>query len=257
MTPAHPLPPPPALERDWALFLDVDGSLIDFADRPEAVTMPTGLLDTLDRLHRSLDGALALVSGRPLAQIDALFAPLHLPAVGLHGLEHRDHQTDPDPSAVELPLLARIRDAASAVAGAFPGAWVEDKGRTLALHWRNAPAAETALSVFARDALDALPGYRLQPGHDVLELRPDGHDKGSAIAHLLTTTPFAGRRPVFAGDDLTDEYGFVTVNARSGLSILIGQRQPSHARATLADPAALRGWLQRSAMRLSTNEVTA
>lgn len=257
MTPAPALPPPPALERHSALFLDVDGSLIDFADHPQAVTMPPGLLDTLDRLHRLLGGALALVSGRPLAQLDALFAPLHLPAVGLHGLEHRDHRTDPDPPAVELPLLARIRDAASAVATAFPGAWVEDKGKTLALHWRNAPAAEIALTMFARDALDDLPGYRLQSGDHVIELRPDGHDKGSAIAHLLTTTPFAGRSPVFAGDDLTDEYGFVTVNARSGVSILIGRRQPSHARAMLPDPAALRDWLQQSATHLSAHEAAA
>lgn len=256
MTSSHRLPPPPALERDWALFLDVDGCLIDFADRPEAVAMPSGLLDTLDRLHRLLDGALALVSGRPLAQIDALFAPLHLPAVGLHGLEHRDHQADPDPPAADLPLLARIRHAARAIAEPFPGAWIEDKGTTLALHWRSAPDAEPALTRFARDAIADLPGYRLQPGNQVLELRPDGHDKGSAIAHLMATSPFAGRRPVFAGDDLTDEYGFATVNAQGGVSILIGERQPSAAVAMLASPAALRQWLHQSMSRLSS-EATA
>src|SRR5688572_22770139 len=240
----QPLPLPPAVAPDWALFLDVDGTLLDFADDPGDVHVEPGLIDTLAVLHGRLDGALALVSGRRLMQLDALFEPLQLPAVGLHGLERRDdghldiHKRSP---ALDVVLAA-----AHALAAKYPGALAEDKGTAIALHWRGAAAAEEPLHEFATSALIDLPGYHLQPGNRVIELRPDGANKGAAVLSLLALPPFHGRRPVFVGDDLTDEHGFAAVGSHGGFGILVGSRQPSVARYGLHDPAAVRAWLDDS-----------
>ncbi len=248
--PPPSLPPPPPPDARWALFLDVDGCLLDFAATPDGVSVPPALRDTLTACADALGGALALVSGRTLETLDALFAPLVLPAGGLHGLERRHGDT----SAVgprRPPALAAVSRAADALAECHPGSIVEDKGATLALHWRSAAAgAEDALQAFALEALRQLPGYRMQHGKHVVELRPggDGHggahaDKGSAIAAFLDEPPFSGRVPVFAGDDLTDEHGFAVVNARGGISILVGERPGSAARHGLRDPSDVRAWL--------------
>lgn len=236
------LPGPPPIGDDWALFLDVDGTLLGFADRPGQVHVPRALPGVLAALAARLDGALALVSGRPVAQLDALFAPLRLPAAGLHGLELRTaHDTRPAPPP-PAALDALLRRAAQ-VAAAHPGALVEDKGATLALHWRGNPAAEPSLRKLARDAVGHLPGYRLQAGDHVLELRPEGADKGAAIATMLEHPPFRGRRPVFVGDDHTDEHGFEQVVARGGLAVLVGDRSPSVAGHRLAGPQHVHRWL--------------
>jgi trehalose 6-phosphate phosphatase len=237
---------PPSPADDWALFLDVDGCLVDFADAPDAVRLPRRLPALLQRLAHRLDGAVALVSGRPLAGLDRLFAPLRMPAAGLHGLELRNGaQLRPTP---ETPAaLAGIRDEALALALAYPGAIVEDKGPALGLHWRAAPAARDALRALAEAALPRLPGYRLQHGDSVVELRPADGDKGRAIAALLETLPFRGRVPVFAGDDITDESGFAVVNAHDGISVLVGAREPSAAHYGLRSPNAVRRWLAAGA----------
>ena len=240
-----PRPRPPAPADDWALFLDVDGCLLDFADAPDAVTVPAVLHATLPRLSQRLQGALALVSGRALVGIDELFAPLRLPAAGLHGLERRSTVADLAPPPVPAALAA-IHDEARQVAAAWPGTLVEDKGSSLGLHWRAEPRAAAALRAFAEAALPRLPGYRLQHGDHVVELRPSAGDKGEAILALLEETPFRGRKPVFVGDDLTDESGFAVVNAHRGLSVLVGQREPSAAHYGLHDPAAVRAWLASS-----------
>jgi trehalose 6-phosphate phosphatase len=237
-----PRPRPPAPADDWALFLDVDGCLLDFADAPDAVTVPTTLHATLQRLSQRLHGALALVSGRALRRIDELFAPLRLPAAGLHGLERRSTVARLSPPPVPSALAA-IHDEARQVAAAWPGTLVEDKGSALGLHWRAEPRAAAALRAFAEAALPRLPGYRLQHGDHVIELRPSSGDKGEAILALLEEAPFRGRKPVFVGDDLTDESGFAVINAHGGLSVLVGQREPSAAHYALRDPAAVRAWL--------------
>lgn len=247
------LPAPPPVQAHWALFLDVDGCLLDFADRPEDVDVPAGLADALSRLARGLDGALAFVSGRRIEQLDALFAPLRIPAAGLHGLELREHADRvhvPDAAPEEL---RRVREAAEQVAQAHPGARVEDKDIALALHWRAAPAARSALEALAAAALVHLPGYRLQHGNCVVELRPAHGDKGSAVRRLMELAPFAGRVPVYAGDDLTDEDGFSAANHLGGLSVRVGDRQPSLATHTLADTAALRRWIAEGAARLGAD----
>ena len=233
-----PRPRPPAVADDWALFLDVDGCLLDFAAAPDAVVVPESLPRLLDDLVQRLDGALALVSGRALVDIDRLFAPLEVPAVGLHGLQRRGAAAVTPP-----PALAAILAEAAPVVAAYPGALVEDKGVAMALHWRTAPSAAAALRSFAEAAVPRLPGYRLQHGNQVVELRPADGDKGAAIRALLDEPPFRGRVPVFAGDDLTDESGFAVVNARGGLSVLVGGREPSAAHYALHDPAAVRAWL--------------
>ena len=238
--PIRPRPPAPA--DDWALFLDVDGCLLEFADTPDAVTVPESLPATLAALAQRLTGAIALVSGRSLASIDRLFAPLQLPASGLHGIEHRSAaRRIPAPPAPAA--LGTIRSEARQIASAFPGAFVEDKGPALGLHWRAAPQAANALRAFAEVALPRLPGYCLQHGDQVVELRPAASDKGSAILMMLEEAPFRGRVPVFVGDDLTDESGFAVVNAHGGLSVLVGEREPSAAHFGLRDPGAVHEWL--------------
>ncbi len=239
---------PPTPTDDWALFLDVDGCLLDFADAPDSVRLPQRLPALLARLSYRLGGAMALVSGRPLSGLDRLFAPMRMPAAGLHGLELRNGKClRPAPEAPAA--LADIRAEAIALAAGYPGAIVEDKGPALGLHWRGAPAARGALQGLAAAALPRLPGYRLQHGDSVVELRPADGDKGLAIAALLEQPPFRNRVPVFAGDDLTDESGFAVVNARHGVSVLVGAREPSAAHYALRSPHAVRRWLATGAGR--------
>lgn len=241
-----PRPPPPPIDGAHALFLDVDGTLLEFAPRPDEVHVPDALQQVLGELHRRLGGAVALVSGRPLELLDVLFHPLRLPAAGLHGLEIRnggDRRPAPGPS----PALATVLECARAFGAERPDTVVEDKGSTIGLHWRNAPEHEDDMRQFAEQALERLPGYRLQLGKQVAELRPNGADKGDAIATLCDEAPFRGRHPVFVGDDLTDEHGFDVVNGLGGTSVLVGDREPSAARYRLADTAAVLGWLQQGA----------
>lgn len=233
----------PALRTaDDALFLDVDGVLLSFSAAPDRVDVPQPLVARLDALHGLLDGALALVSGRRIETLDTLFAPLRLPSAGLHGLERRNagevQRIDVDASA-----LAGVRDAARDIVSRYPGAICEDKGVALALHWRAEPLAAADLQALAATAAMALPGFHLQPGDQVVELKPRGADKGSAIAAFMQEAPFAGKTPAFIGDDLTDEHGFDTVNQAGGASILVGTRTPSAARHALHDVAAVHRWL--------------
>lgn len=238
-------PQPPAIADDWALFLDVDGCLLDFAATPDGVVVPTSLSAMLAVLASRLQGALALISGRALDTLDDLFPALrNLPAAGLHGLERRGAGAFRQAAPSSPRALAAIHAEAEALASAWPGAVVERKGPNLALHWRAAPQAAAPLQALASAVLPRLPGYRLQAGDQVLELRPDaGADKGSAILAFLDEPPFRGRVPVFVGDDLTDEHGFGAVNARGGISILVGARKASAAHYGLRDPASLRAWL--------------
>lgn len=236
---------PPKAAGDWALFLDVDGCLLDFAAAPDAVRVPDGLVDAISGWARRLDGAVALVSGRSLDTLDALFPELReLPAAGLHGLERRNADGSRQSPPAPPHALEDVATEARHLADDYPGAIVETKGPNLALHWRQAPQAAQALRALACAALPRLPGYRLQAGDHVVELRPGGDvDKGSAILAFLAEPPFHGRVPVFLGDDLTDERGFAAVNARGGISVLVGDRTDSAARHALRDPAAVRAWL--------------
>lgn len=234
---------PPPIADGIALFLDVDGALVEFAPAPDGVVIDGSLLARLSHLHARLGGALALVSGRSIAVLDLLFSPLRLPCAGLHGLQRRHGEAVEHVEAVPDRALARVRDAALEIAAKYDGAIVEDKGVALAFHWRADPLAAADFEGLAATALMELHGYHLQHGDHVVELRPAGADKGSAIAAFMAEPPFAGRLPVFVGDDLTDEHGFEEVNLRNGVSILVGSRAQSAARHALHDVAAVHRWL--------------
>jgi trehalose 6-phosphate phosphatase len=229
---------PPASKRGYALFLDFDGTLADLAPHPDAVAIDADLGDVLARLAARLDGALAIVTGRPITVIDRHFAPHRFDVAGLHGAELRLRGTlreaTRDP---RLPLLAaRLRDRFALA----PGVIVEDKGGSVAVHWRLAPDAEPAVALALQDGLAWLgPGWRLLRGKAVLELLPAAASKGDAIRAFLQEPPFRGRRPVFAGDDVTDEDGFAFVQQAGGLAFRVGP-EPTLARRRISSPAALR-----------------
>lgn len=233
-----PAPPPPG--PDWAWFLDVDGTLIDIAPTPSAIHFPPDLPARLAKLAGRHGGALALVSGRALDNILQLVAPLVPPAAGLHGLERRDaggRVVRPGP----LPGLDAMRAELQAFAAAHPGVILEDKGLTLALHYRQAPALEADCRRAAQRA--APPGFAVAAGKMVFEIRPKGADKGGAVAAFMAEPPFAGRVPVFVGDDVTDEDGFVAANRLGGSSVLVGPERATQARWRLPDVAAAARWL--------------
>ncbi|MCL7713328.1 trehalose-phosphatase [Stenotrophomonas mori] len=238
------LRPPPALDSGCALFLDVDGTLVGFSAQPEDVRLPAAAGALVARVAARLDGALALVSGRPLDQLDRLFAPLRLPAAGLHGTQLRPRPGAEPQASTAASWLHDLHLRAMAFAYAHPGVRVEPKGQALALHWRNAPAAEAAVVAFAHAQLPHLPGVRLQPGNHVVELVSAGHDKGTAVAALMAAAPFSGRPPVFVGDDLTDEDGFAAAAQLGGYGILVGERHPSRAHYALPGVDAVYDWLQ-------------
>jgi trehalose 6-phosphate phosphatase len=245
--PHDPLPPPPLPDASarWAIFLDVDGTLLDFADDPLAVRPDAALLELLHALHRRLDGALALVSGRELTDVDRLFDSAHWAAAGLHGLQLRHADGERRDFAVAPAQQARMRDVAHTLAARFDGVQLEDKHAAIALHCRRAPAQLPALHEAAIAVMTHLPGYELQPGNLVLEFKPTGMDKGRAVLELLQHAPFVDRQPVYLGDDLTDEHAFASINSRHGLSVRIGTREPSLADFTLPGPAAAEAWLSR------------
>jgi trehalose 6-phosphate phosphatase len=237
--PAPPVPAPSAT----ALFLDVDGTLLDFADAPDRVRVDASLLASLEGVSRRLGGAVALLSGRPLAELDALFDWHGRPAAGLHGSELRgpDGRTA---LAGDAAAFTGVRRRAAARVAQAHGVILEDKQRALALHYRRAPAALDAAERIATELLaHAGGGYVLQRGDHVVELKPAGVDKGGALAALLREAPFAGRTPWVLGDDLTDEDAFVEANRRGGIGIIVGARRPTAATRALRDPPATRTWL--------------
>jgi trehalose 6-phosphate phosphatase len=240
---APALPPPPPLSDDCALFLDVDGTLLAFADHPGLVRVTPVLVDRLAQLADARGGAMALISGRGIETLDALFGPRRFAAAGLHGLQRR-RADEPAPPPEPPPVaLQAVKMLARTLLTRYPQAVLEDKGVAMALHWRAMPEAAADLQAFAMQALTRLPGYQLQPGDHVVELRPQNADKGAAIEAFLQEAPFQGRMPVFAGDDLTDEHGFEVVNAHGGTSILVGDRAGTRAGHRLRDIPAVFEWL--------------
>lgn len=236
----------PALTADarLALFLDVDGTLIEIAATPHAVVVPDDLKTLLRNLSDRLDGGLALISGRSIATLDSLFSPLRLAAAGIHGCERRAADGRLMRPAIDAQRFAAARDELARWSGAHPGSLLEDKGYALALHYRLAPALESAAFAEARRALQQLGGtHELQRGKFVFELRPAGYSKGTAIAAFMKEAPFRGRRALFIGDDVTDEDGFAVVNDLGGTSIRVGDVASTSARHRLADVATVHRWL--------------
>ncbi|MFZ2627369.1 MAG: trehalose-phosphatase [Rugosibacter sp.] len=235
---------PPQPQTDWAYFLDVDGTLVAFADSPDAIHVDDVLLGLITRLYRACGGALALISGRALADLDARLSGMRIPIAGQHGLELRDAQGhiqayQGTPSAALDGLKRRL----SILSSSHRGLLLEDKGLTLAIHYRHAPhlASYIHRQMYLWLAESGLP-LQLQKGRYVLELKPVIQDKGTAIAAFMQQMPFYGRLPVFIGDDITDEHGFKMVNRLGGHSIKVGKGQTC-ARWRLPDVAAVRRWL--------------
>jgi len=228
----------------WAVFLDVDGTLLDIARRPDAVAVSPQLRDALRLAYRLSSGAVALISGRTLSDLDRLFAPPQFPAAGQHGLERRDgrgHVTRLKDALDRIDLAARTLGAQ---ARTQRGILIEHKGLSLALHYRGAPESQEWAEYAMRALLIGLgPEFQLVEGKMVYELKPGGRDKGTAIADFMSETPFAGRLPVFIGDDATDEDGFAVVNSCAGHSVKVGSGA-SAARWHIADAPGVRRWIE-------------
>lgn len=228
----------PPLDRT-ALLLDVDGTLLDFAPTPLDVTVPEGLPATLAAVKRRLDGALGMISGRPVEQVAALFGDIPQAIAGEHGGAVR-HAPD---APVERPSLPAPPPAwlieAEALARTWPGALLEHKARGFVLHYRQAPGAEAAL----RDALSRLietdPAFLLMPAHMAWEVRPRGADKGSALLTVMGQAPFTGRLPVFVGDDATDRDAVRAAQNMGGIGLMVAE--------AFGDPSGVRSWLDRLA----------
>jgi trehalose 6-phosphate phosphatase len=234
-----------------ALFLDVDGTLLDFAERPELVAVPSGLVQSLARIERRLEGALALVSGRSIEELDELFTPLNLRASGVHGAQMRFDPREPfrgAPSVRELP--DRLWKELLHLLVEFPGTFAENKGFSFAVHYRRAPDVAPGL----RDALERLiasrswGGVEILDAHYAFELKSPNFDKGRAIALFMNGEPFRGRTPVFIGDDTTDEAGFAAVAERGGIGFSVGVRRRGVS-GVFVGPADVRDWLAGFAAR--------
>ncbi len=230
---------------DFALLLDVDGTILDIAPTPLDVHVPPPLLQTLTRVHERSGGAIALVSGRPIGELDSIFTPLRLPAVGGHGAEIRPQGAAGYRSravALDRELKRRLK----AIAAAFDGVGVEDKGYSVALHYR------LVLEERGFDVVDEVfrvckdypqDEFEILTGKAVIEVKSVGFNKGTAVRELMTHAPFAGRKPIFIGDDTTDEAAFAVMPEFNGLSISVGRKAPG-VDAKFQSPGDVRKWLE-------------
>jgi trehalose 6-phosphate phosphatase len=211
---------------ETAVLLDIDGTLLDLMPTPREVWVPPGLAKTLSRLYRRTGGALALVSGRSLNDIDLIFAPDQFPAVGGHGAEMRIEAEAEAVAAHAPPLDKELKRRLAAIAKLSPGILLEDKGYSLALHYRLAPHAEKAIyaavSLIRADLPDA--PIEVLPGKQVCEIKHSGFTKASGVRELMMHPPFKGRRPFFIGDDVTDESVFAIMPDLDGIAFSVGRR---------------------------------
>jgi trehalose 6-phosphate phosphatase len=236
---------PPAPRADWAYFFDIDGTLVDIAPTPWDVRLEQNLLELLLRLHAATGGAVALISGRSIADIDSLFHGRKLPVAGQHGIERRDSHGRVTRHRFPTAKLAGVRGQLGQIAARHPGLILEDKELSLALHYRQQPALGSYVHRLMRTVQAEIgPDYSVQLGKRIVELKPSGRDKGQAVQEFMAESPFKGRRPVFVGDDVTDEHGFKVVNSLGGFSIKVG-RGRSSARWRLAGVESVRAWLVR------------
>jgi trehalose 6-phosphate phosphatase len=229
---------------ECALLLDIDGTLLDFAPTPREVWVPPGLGKTLNRLLERTSGALALVSGRSLNDIDLIFAPAEFPAVGGHGAEMRLSGEGESVAAHAPPLDKDLKKRLAAIAQLSPGILLEDKGYSLALHYRLAPHAEKAIYEAVSLIRADLPSAPIEvlPGKLVCEIKHSGFTKATGVRELMTHEPFRGRRPVFIGDDVTDETVFAIMPDLGGQAFSVGRRAHGVA-GHFDEPRDVREWL--------------
>jgi trehalose 6-phosphate phosphatase len=243
----------PAPRISWAYFFDIDGTLVDIAPTPSEIHIAEDLHLLILRLYRATGGALALISGRSITNIDSIFGGAQLPVAGQHGLERRDAKGDISRHDAITDKLQLARERLDKAVGRHRGLMLEDKGLSLALHYRAAPS----LGSFAHRTMQTLAnefggGYTVQSGKRVVELKPSGRDKGVAVTEFMRERPFEGRTPVFLGDDVTDEHGFKVVNAMGGHSVKVGPGATA-AHWRLPDVRAVKAWLDQLAVSAQEN----
>ena len=226
-----------------ALFLDIDGTLVDFAATANAVVFPVTFFPVLQRLYDQLDGALAIVTGRSIESVDRLFreSTIRLPIAGLHGGEFRYMDGT---ERLDAPCASEEwRAQAKVIAETLPGVIYEEKRFGFGLHYRFAPTQGPAVWAAMEQLIEGHPGFHLLQASMAVEVRPNGVDKGLAIQRMMTHAPFKGRYPVFFGDDFTDEDGFKGIKELGGASVLVGSRRPSIASYCVDDTAKVRALL--------------
>jgi trehalose 6-phosphate phosphatase len=226
------------------LFLDVDGTLLDLAPTPEAVVVPGGLREALADAEQRLDGALALLSGRPIAELDRLFEPLRLSAGGVHGCEIRQSPDSQTAALQVAPLPETAWRELLRLLQPFHGTFAENKGAAFAVHYRSTAKAARGLADALQEFVGSLPDFGLElcSGHRVFEIKPAQCNKGTAMRAFMERKPFAGRRPVFVADDGMDRAGFATALQLDGLAFSVGAALPGVS-GTFAEPAAVRAWV--------------
>lgn len=234
---------PPLLQPDAALFLDFDGTLADFAQHPDGVTIDAGLPALLGELRVRLDGAVALVTGRTLAGLDAIAGLPQQAGAGLHGLELR-FQTGQTVSSANRNDASHIARVLRGRFGHDPRLIIEDKGAAVALHWRQAPERAEECIAAMKEAASS-PEFEILRGHAVVEARPRGTNKGAAVSALAGHGSFAGRRPVFVGDDVTDEDGFRAAALLGGYGVKVGPGETA-ARYRMSGVDEVHAWLAES-----------
>lgn len=229
-----------------ALFLDIDGTLLEHQAHPDAVTVDETLRGLIRDAYFKLDGALALVTGRSIAMADRLFLPLELPVAGLYGVEMRLKPGEPFSPSTESSALTSVIERLIARFKPIEGIYFERKGAILAIHTRAAPKHLDEVVAAAEEALPELENYRIIAGHAGLEIVPIDVAKATAIERFMSMAPFTGRKPVFIGDDTSDESGFEEVNKADGVSIRVKPNGSTAARETLPNVAAVHDWIRQN-----------
>ena len=243
----------PTVTAGTALFLDFDGTLAELAPTPDSVHVPSGLVTTIAALRQQLGGALAIVTGRRVEDVDRFLSPLLLPVAGEHGAEFR--LPDGTSPTIAPPPLGPALDVMERLAATHHGLLVERKPHSVALHYRHAPDLEGLCLAAVQGAVAQLDGVELLRGKCVFEVKSAHVDKGRAIAIFMQAMPFEGRMPIFVGDDVTDEAGFAAVQSLGGVGIKVGEG-PTQARYRCQNPAALRGWLSSARSGLAAAEAS-
>jgi len=240
-----PLPPPIDLQRH-AVFLDFDGTLVELVDDPQAVAIEPAALDRLEVLQAELAGALAVVSGRRIADLDRFLAPMRFAAAGVHGLERRVRPDGETERLAGPEVLDDVREKLAQPLRDNPRLTLEDKGTALVLHYRTAPDLKEVAEQAMAEATAGRHDLAVMNGDNIVEVHPAGMDKGQALAAMMKDAPFAGRVPIYVGDDTTDEFALEHVRDAGGVSIKVGDKH-SVADFRLADVAAVHRWLAASA----------
>jgi trehalose 6-phosphate phosphatase len=240
------IPSLPADLSELAILLDVDGTILDLAPTPREVFVSHALRETLIRLWERTGGALAFVSGRLVSELDFIFSPLQLPTIGGHGAELRRLAGTALEAPRWRPLDPRVKRQFAKIAEATPGIILEDKGYSLAVHYRLAPDKEAAVFEAATEICAGLEAASIEllPGKLVVEIKQTGFSKASAVRELMTYPPFTDRRPIFIGDDVTDLCVFEIVPDYGGIGVSVGWKVPG-VDACFEQPTNVRRWLER------------